>query len=60
MSKILSYSDNTTGSGWISRDPYSGDDIARITDPNGDLVERPRTSIPSPFARVDLVATPGW
>ena len=57
MSKILSYSDNTTGSGWISRDPYSGDDIARITDPNGDLVERPRTSIPSPFARVDLVAT---
>lgn len=57
MSKILSYSDNTTGSGWIAKEPYSGDDIARITDPNGDAVERPRTSIPSPFARVDLVAT---
>lgn len=57
MSKILSYSDNITGAGWIVREPYSGDDIARITDPNGDAVERPRTSIPSPFARVDLVST---
>lgn len=57
MSKILSYSDNTTGAGWIAKDPYSGDDIAKITDPNGDAVEYPRTSIPSPFARVDLVAT---
>lgn len=57
MSNILSYSDNTTGAGWIAKDPYSGDDIAKITDPNGDAVEYPRTSIPSPFARVDLVAT---
>lgn len=57
MSKILSYSDNTTGTGWIAKDPYSGDDIEKITDPNGDTVEHPRTSIPSPFARVDLVST---
>lgn len=57
MSNILSYSDNTTGSGWIARDPYSGDDISRISDPNGDIVEYPRTAIPSPFARLDLVAT---
>lgn len=57
MSNILSYSDNTTGAGWIARDPYSGDDISKISDPNGDVVEYPRTAVPSPFARLDLVAT---
>lgn len=57
MSVILSYSDNTTGTGWIPKEPYSGDDIQKITDPNGDTVEHPRTAIPSPFAQVDLVLT---
>lgn len=57
MSVILSYSDNTTGTGWIPKDPYSGDDIQKISDPNGDTVEHPRTAIPSPFAQVDLVLT---
>jgi len=57
VSVILSYSDNTTGTGWIPKDPYSGDDIQKIKDPNGDTVEHPRTAIPSPFAQVDLVLT---
>lgn len=57
MSVILSYSDNTTGSGWIPKEPYSGDDIRKINDPNGDTVEHPRTAIPSPFAQIDLVLT---
>ncbi|MBD5231117.1 MAG: hypothetical protein HDS66_03050 [Bacteroidales bacterium] len=57
MSVILSYSDNTTGTGWIPKEPYSGDDIRKINDPNGDTVEHPRTAIPSPFAQVDLVLT---
>lgn len=57
MSVILSYSDNSTGSGWIPKDPYSGDDIRKISDPNGDTVEHPRTAIPSPLAQVDLVLT---
>lgn len=56
MSNILSYSDNVTGSDWIRRDPYTTDDITRITDPNGGLVEHPRTAIPSPFAQLDLVS----
>lgn len=55
MSKILSYSDNTSGSDWISKEPYSGDDINKIKDPNAGQVEYPRTAIPSPFAQLDLV-----
>lgn len=55
MSRHLSYSDNTSGSDWSRRDPYTDDDIAKITDPSGSLNERPRTAIPSPLARVDLV-----
>lgn len=56
MSNILSYSDNVTGSDWIRRDPYTSDDIDKITDPNGGMAEYPRTAIPSPFAQLDLVA----
>jgi len=57
MSKILSYSDNINGVDWVAREPYTDDDIRKIDDPNGTLVEYPRTAIPSPFAQVDLVAT---
>ncbi len=55
MSRYLSYSDNTSGSDWTPKDTYNDDDIAKISDPGGGLNERPRTAIPSPFARVDLV-----
>lgn len=56
MSNILSYSNNITGSDWIGREPYTTDDIEKISDPNGGMAEYPRTAIPSPFAQLDLVS----
>lgn len=56
MSKILSYNHKTTGEGWVTlHTQYNADEIEMIADPNAGLSDRPRTAIPSPFARMDLV-----
>lgn len=53
---ILSYNHKTTGEDFISlNNQYSADEIEMISDPNGGLLSKPRTAIPSPFAQMDLV-----
>ena len=42
-------------SGWQQSAPYSTNVIDQITDPNGATPRNEITSIPSPFARIDLV-----
>ncbi len=44
------------GKGWFVTNPYSSSDINAITDPDGGKGSDP-TSIPTPFARMDLVRT---
>lgn len=56
MSKILSYNNKTTGEGWIElNSQYNANEIEMIYDPDGGLIQTPRTAIPSPFAQMDLV-----
>lgn len=56
MSKILSYNNKTTGEGWIElNSQYNANEIEMIYDPDGGLLQTPRTAIPSPFAQMDLV-----
>lgn len=60
MSKVLrlqetGYSNNLEG--WSASAKYSTDAIKQISDPNGASASKQITSIPSPFARVDLVKT---
>lgn len=46
----------TSGQGWFKSSPYSSNAINAIVDPDGGKGSDP-TSIPSPFARIDLVRT---
>jgi hypothetical protein len=39
----------------VSNNPYTTQTIAQIKDPNGATPSKEITSIPSPFARIDLV-----
>lgn len=56
MSNILSYNSKTTGEGWIQlNDQYNADEIEMISDPDGGMLQTPRTAIPSPFAQMELV-----
>ncbi len=56
MSNILSYNKKTTGEGWIQlNDQYNADEIEMISDPDGGMLQTPRTAIPSPFAQMELV-----
>ena len=56
MSNILSYNKKTTGEGWIKlNDQYNADEIEMISDPDGGMLQTPRTAIPSPFAQMELV-----
>lgn len=60
MSKVLrlqetGFSNNLEG--WAVSAKYSTDAIDQISDPNGASASRQITSIPSPFARMDLVKT---
>ena len=57
MPKVLTYHNLTHGEHWFSADPYGKRQIEAISDPEGGNTESPPTSIPSPFARIDLVRT---
>lgn len=45
------------GSHWFECQPYGNTEISDIKDPNGANAKKQITSIPSPFARFDLVKT---
>ena len=57
MPKVLTYHNLTHGEHWFKADPYGKRQIDAISDPEGGNTENPPTSIPSPFARIDLVRT---
>ena len=57
MPKVLTYHNLTHGEHWFKADPYGKRQIDAISDPEGGNIENPPTSIPSPFARIDLVRT---
>lgn len=59
--KVLRISKRTRGSedkeGWFKSAEYKDNDIKEITDPSGGSAKKQITSIPSPFARIDLIKT---
>ena len=56
MSKVFRlHQDNNTLTDWQKSQPYSTNVINQIKDPNGATSRNEITSIPSPFARIDLV-----
>ncbi|MBQ8223001.1 MAG: hypothetical protein IJZ87_06635 [Bacteroidales bacterium] len=56
MSKVFRlHQDNNTLIDWQQSQPYSTNVINQINDPNGATAKNEITSIPSPFARIDLV-----
>ncbi|MGD1894397.1 MAG: hypothetical protein ACFB15_27855 [Cyclobacteriaceae bacterium] len=57
MPKILTYHNQTNGEHWFTADAYGRRQIDAISDPEGGNTEQPPTSIPSPFAQIDLVRT---
>lgn len=57
MAKVLRYHEGSDKYGWDVSKKLNSNDISQIEDPNGASVEREITSIPSPFARIDLVNT---
>ena len=48
---------SNANSHWFRVNPYGPNDIRNIPDPEGDTDKKRITSIPSPFARVDLFKT---
>ena len=54
MSKILGFTNNG-GKDWFTSSQYGNREIHGIPDPEGGHTLNPPTSIPSPFARMDLV-----
>lgn len=59
MGKVFRIFDDSnrtsTIQGWGNTTIYAHEDIARIKDPNGDTPNRDITSIPTPWARLELV-----
>ena len=55
--KVFRFHKGTDLYGWDNSNPLSDKAIAAIEDPNGEHASREITSIPSPFARIDLVNT---
>lgn len=57
MGKVLRLHNNGTQTleGWKSSAQYNSTDIDSIADPNASSAAIEITSIPSPFARIDLV-----
>lgn len=56
MSKVFRiHTGNNTILDWQNSSPYSTNVIKQIKDPNGATARNEITSIPSPFARIDLV-----
>jgi hypothetical protein len=57
MAKVFRFHQGQDISGWEQTSPLSPSEIAQIEDPDGLSPIRQITSIPSPFARIDLVLT---
>lgn len=55
--KVFRFHDGADLYGWDNSSPLNDKAIAAIKDPNGEHASREITSIPSPFARIDLVNT---
>lgn len=54
MSKVLGFTNNG-GEDWFNSSPYGNKEIQGISDPEGGHAMNAPTSIPSPFARMDLI-----
>ncbi|MEL6562440.1 MAG: hypothetical protein AAFQ94_29995, partial [Bacteroidota bacterium] len=57
MSKVLAYHNTKDGEDFIVSEFYKDKQINAIPDPEGGHTTKPPTSIPSPFAIIDLAAT---
>ncbi len=57
MNKVFRFHEGEVFSGWQETAPLSSQQISQINDPDGLDPIRQITSIPSPFARMDLVLT---
>lgn len=57
MAKVFRFHEGNDLYDWQSSNPLNDKAIAAIEDPNGEHSSREITSIPSPFARIDLVRT---
>ena len=57
MSKVLAYHNMKDGEDFIVSEFYKDKQIDAIPDPEGGHTTKPPTSIPSPFAIIDLAAT---
>lgn len=57
MSKVLTYHTDSTGEHWFTYESYKKKHIDSIIDPERGNTDSPPTSIPSPFAQMDLVKT---
>ena len=57
MSKVLTYHDQSNGEHWFTYESYAKKHIDAIQDPEDGMSGVPPTSIPSPFAQMDLVKT---
>ena len=55
--KVFRFHEGADLYGWDNSNPLNDKAIAAIKDPNGEHSSREITSIPSPFARIDLVNT---
>ncbi|PWK28232.1 hypothetical protein LV89_01013 [Arcicella aurantiaca] len=55
MTKVIAYHNNANGDHWFKSSQYGKSEIEAIKDPEGGNTLNPPTSIPSPFARFDLV-----
>jgi len=57
MAKVFRFHEGNNLYDWQESNPLNGMAISAIKDPNGADASREITSIPSPFARIDLVRT---
>ena len=57
MSKVLTYHDQSNGQHWFKYGHYAKKEIEAIKDPERGETDKAPTSIPSPFAQMDLVKT---
>ena len=55
MSTVLAYHKQRSGEHWFNSTSYGPNEIDSIEDPQGGDTKQQPTSIPSPFARFDLV-----
>lgn len=55
MSKVLTYHNQSLGEHWFTSAEYRKKEIEAMKDPEGGNTDTPPTSVPSPFAQIDLV-----